>query len=135
MGNPLPPGYFLGRETYDESWVQFKYEKLGVFYYECGMLNHITGWCLYANAATITMVDGVLAQIYRPWLREEHIGNLLFVNTSSKEAILQDFDESRKIFELQQTSNFLTSESQRLDIAVVDEDKTEEEIQNAVETC
>lgn len=75
--------------------------------------------------------------MYGPWLRAEHSGNLLFVNTPAKKAVLQDFDKSRKIFELQQTFNFATSESlnKGLKITLAGEDKTDKDIQNAAETC
>lgn len=137
MGKPIQAGYFLRNNSDDEHWVQFKYERLGDFCCKCGMLDHITGRCSFAKLATIMSVDGATAQLYGLWIKSEHGGDLLFVNTPMVELNELDSDKKGNGFELQVNSNFPTSESlnHRLEYALNGGKETEQELQNAAETC
>lgn len=99
------------------------------------MIDHINEKCSYVNSATIISVDGISAQMYGLWLKAKHSGSLLFMNSLAEEAIKQDFGKCSKFFELQHNQNFLSKESlnQRLERALIGEDKTDEKIQNVVE--
>lgn len=74
---PIPAGFFQEGE---ERWFQFKYDRLGDFCYNCGMLAHVTGRCNKGLSATITTCNRISAKLYGSWLRSEHNGSLLFVN-------------------------------------------------------
>lgn len=100
VGKPVPAGYFIGRKGDDESWVQFKFERLGDFCYKCRMLDHVTGRCSFAKPATITSWDGATTQLYGPWIRVEHGGDLLFVNTLEVDAVNREADERGFFFEI-----------------------------------
>lgn len=78
----LPVGFFQKKENDEENWIQFKYEHLSYFCYKCGALDHMTGWCRFADPVTVTSGNGIVAKIYGLWLRAEHDGNLLFINLS-----------------------------------------------------
>lgn len=58
VGRPILVGYFLGNKSDNESWVQFKYKRLGDFCYKCRMLDHITRRCSFGKPATRILVDG-----------------------------------------------------------------------------
>lgn len=93
---------------------------MGDFYYKCGKLDHVTGICLFAKPATITSVDGATAKLYEPWIRAEHGGDLLFVNTPAGEVVKQASDTRGNNLNLEQISNFPNSESliHRLEYAI-----------------
>lgn len=55
-------------------------ERLSDFCYNCGRLSHVTGRCKLRKAATITTKQGLVPNLYGPWLRAEDPGSLLFVN-------------------------------------------------------
>lgn len=45
LSHPLSPGFFLPRTNRDDTWIQFKYEKVLDFYFNCGLLSHLTNSC------------------------------------------------------------------------------------------
>lgn len=40
---PIPAGFFQDKPNGEESWIQFKYERLSELCYNCGALDHVTG--------------------------------------------------------------------------------------------
>lgn len=80
MAQPLLTCYFQKRDDGKDSWIQFKFERLLDFCYKCGALDHVTGRCNFNTPATVTSVNGVVANMFRPWLRAEHQGSLSFFN-------------------------------------------------------
>lgn len=44
--HPLRPGFFLPRDNMNDTWIQFKYEKISRFCFNCGRLEHMTSICL-----------------------------------------------------------------------------------------
>lgn len=128
---PIPAGYFLSSHSDNENWIQFKYERLGDFCYKCGFLDHVTGRCDFEKPAFITSADGASARLYGPWLRAEHKGDLLFVNTPAEQEVAPVIGTGPK------EGSFPSSESliHRLEFALGCTDKTgEDDLQNAVET-
>lgn len=79
---PLPAGYFLELEGGEETWIQFKYERLADFCYRYGMLNHVTGKCHSEMHATMKSSGGLEAQIYGPWLKAEVNGGAVLTNST-----------------------------------------------------
>lgn len=47
-------------------------------------MGHVTGRYIFADLATVTSSNGIVAKIYGPWHRTEHGGSLLFINPASK---------------------------------------------------
>lgn len=128
---PIPAGYFLSSHSDNENWIQFKYERLGDFCYKCGFLDHVTGRCDFEKPAFITSADGASARLYGPWLRAEHKGDLLFVNTPAEQEVAPVIGTGPK------EGSFPSSESliHKLEFALGCTDKTgEDDLQNAVET-
>lgn len=82
--NPLPLGFFQKKENGEESWIQFKYERLSDFCYGCGRLNHVYVRCTFSKPATIQTNNGVVAKIYRAWMRAEVEGSLVFVQLPAR---------------------------------------------------
>lgn len=56
---PLPAGFFQGTSEGDDIWIQFKYERLSDYYFNCGQIDHITGRCTFREAAKVTTATGV----------------------------------------------------------------------------
>lgn len=77
---PILAGYFQERNNGEDFWVQYKFVQLSDFYYRCGKIEHVTGRCVYGEAAMVTTVNGISAKLYGPWVRAENNGSILFVN-------------------------------------------------------
>lgn len=45
ISQPLSLGFFLPRLNRADTWVQFKYEKIAGFCYNCGLLGHMSNIC------------------------------------------------------------------------------------------
>lgn len=90
MTNPIQTGSFVDRED-DELWIQFKFERLPNFYFQCGMIDHVTGRCNFGNPTTLTSSYCVSAWIYGLWLKAEVAENLNFVNTPEGKEDRQSF--------------------------------------------
>lgn len=43
VSNPLHAGFFFQDENQEETWVQFKIERLSDYYYKCELLDYVTG--------------------------------------------------------------------------------------------
>ncbi|PWA36086.1 hypothetical protein CTI12_AA602610 [Artemisia annua] len=56
LRRPLCPGFKLPREGYDDLWINFKYERLGDFCYNCGRLGHDVDSCGFECDSAISRV-------------------------------------------------------------------------------
>ncbi|KAK3013668.1 hypothetical protein RJ639_008539 [Escallonia herrerae] len=45
LEKPLPKGFALKREGKEDTWIQFRYERLPDFCFRCGFLGHVRKWC------------------------------------------------------------------------------------------
>lgn len=68
--SPLKTRFFLPRSQQPALWVQFKYERLGNFCYQCGRLGHSLSYCTMEVKTTKGAMDPRFA--YGPWLRSSH---------------------------------------------------------------
>ena len=67
---PLPMGFPLDRKPIHPLWIQFKFEKLGLFCYGCGMLGHDIKDCVDVEVQKLWR-ERVMLGIHRSWLRSE----------------------------------------------------------------
>lgn len=133
---PLPAGFFQEREEGDDFLIQFKYERLSDFCFNCGRLDHITGRCLFGEPATVTTAHGASAKLYGPWLRAENEGNLLFLNPPEKgEAVWRTFTSNQKEMVPMSDTHYLCDRlSRELDQGVEAKMK-QKEFQNSLNMC
>lgn len=82
VDEPFLAGFFQEGE---EQWIQFKYERLGDYCYNCGMLNHVMCRCNKSTLTTITTCNSISVKLYGPWLRSKNTESLLFVNAPMEE--------------------------------------------------
>lgn len=53
LSHPLSPGFFLPSTNRDDTWIQFKYEKVSGFCFNCGLLGHLTNSCQAAPSGRV----------------------------------------------------------------------------------
>jgi hypothetical protein len=63
-------GFPLDRKPIHPLWIQFKFEKLGLFCYECGMLGHDIKDCVDVEVQKLWR-ERVMLGIHGSWLRSE----------------------------------------------------------------
>lgn len=78
--SPLPAKFFQKRLSGEDSWIQFKYDRLADLCFKCGILDHVTGRCSFTTLASITSVNGIIANLFELWIKAENSGSLLFMN-------------------------------------------------------
>ena len=64
----LVPGFPLERDHLPALWIPFKYEKLGNFYFGCGLLGHDQMDC-QDKGAQLLIKEGVTLGFFGRWLR------------------------------------------------------------------
>uniref|UniRef100_A0A803Q9Z4 CCHC-type domain-containing protein n=1 Tax=Cannabis sativa TaxID=3483 RepID=A0A803Q9Z4_CANSA len=68
--HPFTAGFFLKAVGKEETWIQFKYEKLPYLCFNCGRLTHLDKICHVPKAMVIPKV-GKAIQIYGPWIKSD----------------------------------------------------------------
>ncbi|KAF4402906.1 hypothetical protein G4B88_010358 [Cannabis sativa] len=66
--NPLVSGCFFDLASGVKRWIQFKYEKIGIFCYFCGRLGHQRKGCSLSTLVTMANLDDIPFPMYGPWL-------------------------------------------------------------------
>ena len=64
---PLMRGKMIQIEGMEKGWVQFKYERLPIYYYRCGILGHQERECQKTKKGCFTVNEDDLQ--FGPWLR------------------------------------------------------------------
>ncbi|KAF4403601.1 hypothetical protein G4B88_002454 [Cannabis sativa] len=68
--HPFVVGFFLKAEGREESWIQFKYEKLPFLCFTCGKLAHLERIC-HVPTAMVIPKNGNAVQMYGPWVKND----------------------------------------------------------------
>ncbi|KAF4404224.1 hypothetical protein G4B88_014680 [Cannabis sativa] len=68
---PLFAGCYIGLDSGSQRWIQFKYEKMGIFCYNCGVMGHQRRGCSLSSPTTVASVSGVPFPMYGPWISLE----------------------------------------------------------------
>ena len=71
LTKPLKAGIFLPIKDKHHAWVQFKFEKLGDFYYKCGRIGHDRTLCNEKETSRIESLEGDNVPVFGPWLRTD----------------------------------------------------------------
>ncbi|KAF4358459.1 hypothetical protein G4B88_020137 [Cannabis sativa] len=71
VNQPLFAGCYFGLESGSQRWIQFKYEKMGIFCYNCGVMGHQRRGCSLSSPITVASVSGVPFPMYGPWMSLE----------------------------------------------------------------
>ncbi|KAL3517694.1 hypothetical protein ACH5RR_020283 [Cinchona calisaya] len=73
---PLLCGFWVSRTELSDIWIEFKYEKLGVFCYKCGRIGNNYRACKFPAGKAK----------FGPWLQAEPLADFLGVSSSSSSA-------------------------------------------------
>lgn len=145
VNEAIPAGFVQRTGEGEEYWVQFKFERLADFCYNCGYINHVTGRCSFREPARVTMGSGITARLYGPWLRAEEKGSILFINPATEPEERRSLVHSLESFsgkEVASTKDFhigessmreeTTEETLEVVTAVPEKDDSESSFQNAL---
>ncbi|KAF4363271.1 hypothetical protein G4B88_016082 [Cannabis sativa] len=66
--NPLVSGCYFDLTSGEKRWIQFKFEKIGIFCYFCGRLGHQRKGCSLASPVMVESVDGSAVPLFGPWM-------------------------------------------------------------------
>ncbi|KAF4375663.1 hypothetical protein F8388_014385 [Cannabis sativa] len=82
--NSLFSGCFFDLDSGTKRWLQFKYEKVGIFCYFCGRLGHQRKGCTLSSPSTVANSVGVPFPLYGPWLSTASKFHDVFTSTVMK---------------------------------------------------
>ena len=67
ISKPLRHGSYIADSSGERTWVNFKYERLPIFYFLCGLLKHDVRHC--ANHFDVEKNGGEVDYQYGDWLK------------------------------------------------------------------
>ncbi|PON67169.1 Zinc finger, CCHC-type [Trema orientale] len=71
LDSPIQAGFSLPRQNAPRVWIYFKYERLPITCYRCGIVGHVDQSCT-ARAVKVLNGAGKSVDLYGPWLRQGH---------------------------------------------------------------
>ncbi|KAK3028765.1 hypothetical protein RJ639_037986 [Escallonia herrerae] len=96
LEQPIPKGFALKREGREDTWIQFRYERLPDFCFRCGFLGHVRKWCIRPIDPTAEWKYAGELQQYSPWIRASYEGEKSYrYSNSSHNPLPPQFTETR----------------------------------------
>ncbi|KAF4351010.1 hypothetical protein G4B88_015994 [Cannabis sativa] len=87
LERPLTSGCFFDIALGVKRWLQFKYEKVGIFCYFCGCLGHQRRGCSLSSPSTVANLDETPSPLFGPWLSTASRFHDVFSSDSNKKSL------------------------------------------------
>ncbi|KAK3032223.1 hypothetical protein RJ639_036153 [Escallonia herrerae] len=74
--DPSPKGFPMKREGSEDAWIQFRYERLPDFCFQCGHLGHVKKWHHRTKDPYAKWLLAGEIRVYNSWIRASFDGDI-----------------------------------------------------------